>query len=179
MMTRREGNLALAMCIGVLTMFADQASKVWVLAQDTAHQLPRSLTPFFDLVLVWNRGISFGMLKSDAAYGPWLLKGMAALLMLVLLRWLWTASCRLQAAALGLILGGAVGNVIDRFRYGAVVDFLDVNLNGWHLPAFNVADSAICVGVVLLMFESIVPRPKAEEDNVSYLAPETKDRNYL
>lgn len=175
MMTERERNLTTAMIVGVVTMMADQASKMWVLSLDAAHQLPQNLTSFFNLVLVWNQGISFGMLKSDTSYGPWLLKGLAGILMIVLLRWLWTATSRLQAAALGLILGGAVGNLVDRFRHGAVVDFLDVYLQEWHWPAFNVADSAICVGVVLLIVESIVPKPAAK-NSLNYLGRRDEDR---
>ncbi len=112
--------------------------------------------PFFNLVLVWNRGVSFGMF-GDGSAGPWLLVLLAVGIVAALLWWLRKAEGLLSVASLGLIIGGAVGNVIDRLVHGAVVDFLDFHAAGWHWPAFNVADSAITVGVVLLLAESLFP----------------------
>lgn len=112
--------------------------------------------PFFNLVLVWNQGVSFGLF-GDGSAGPWLLVLLAAGIVAALVFWLRKADSLLSVAALGLVIGGAVGNVIDRLIHGAVVDFLDFHLAGWHWPAFNVADSAICIGVVMLLAESLFP----------------------
>ena len=115
-----------------------------------------ALTPFFNLVMVWNRGVSFGMFDSDGALAPWLLSGLALAVVVALLVWLRRVDHPLTAAGLGLIIGGAIGNVIDRVRFGAVLDFLDFHALGWHWPAFNVADSAICVGAVLLLVDGLL-----------------------
>jgi len=112
--------------------------------------------PFFNLVLVWNQGVSFGMF-GDGSVGAWALVLLAAGIVVALVYWLRKADSTLSVVSLGLIIGGAVGNVIDRLVHGAVVDFLDVHAAGWHWPAFNVADSAITVGVVLLLAESLFP----------------------
>jgi signal peptidase II len=120
---------------------------------------PIAVLPFFNLVEVWNRGISFGMFN-DLAYGQWLLSGMAIIITLILLRWLFYTDDRFTAAALGLIIGGAVGNTIDRLRFGAVADYLDFHAFGYHWPAFNFTDAAIFLGVVmLLIFKKTLPTP--------------------
>jgi signal peptidase II len=115
-----------------------------------------ALTPFFNLVLVWNRGVSFGMFDSGGALAPWLLSGLALAVVVALLVWLRRVEHPLPGVGLGLIIGGAVGNVIDRVRFGAVIDFLDVHALGWHWPAFNVADSAICIGAALLLVDGLL-----------------------
>lgn len=115
-----------------------------------------AVTPFFNLVVVWNRGVSFGMLDSGSALSPWLLSGLALVVAALLLVWLRRVDHPLTAAGLGLIIGGAIGNVIDRVRFGAVIDFLDFHALGWHWPAFNVADSAICVGAALLLVDGLL-----------------------
>ena len=167
----RDARLLLASVAFAAILLADQLSKTAVLKAFYAGKLPLAVTSFFNLPLVWNRGVSFGMLANHPM-GPLLLKGLAFVLMLVLLRWLWTAVYWLQALAIGMILGGALGNVVDRFRYGAVVDFLDFHWQGWHYPAFNIADSGICVGVVLLILESIFG-PSAKRDATSPTPQET------
>ena len=112
------------------------------------------ILPFFNLVLVWNTGISFGLLQGDR--GPWLLIGLALAISAVLVVWLWREERLRPRLALWLILAGAVGNVVDRLRYGAVVDFLDFHLAGYHWPAFNVSDSAIFVGAAVLLIDGLV-----------------------
>ena len=104
---------------------------------------PLEVTPFFDLVLVWNQGVSFGLLNGAGGSSPWWLIGLAGAIAALLIAWLWRETRALPQAALWLVLGGALGNVTDRLRFGAVVDFLDFHLGGLHWPAFNVADSAI------------------------------------
>ncbi|MEM9683195.1 MAG: signal peptidase II, partial [Pseudomonadota bacterium] len=114
-------------------------------------------------VLVWNRGVSFGMFGTDSPWGPVLLSALALIISACLVIWLRRVEERFLAAAIGFVLGGALGNVIDRLQYGAVADFLDFHAFGYHWPAFNVADSAITVGVVLLLYDSLFPARKAAE----------------
>ncbi len=114
------------------------------------------ITSFFNLVIVWNKGISFGLFNQDADYGPWILIGLSlaitAIFLVLLLR---GPSSRLQSLGIALIIGGALGNVIDRFRFGAVFDFLDFHLGDYHWPAFNIGDSCICIGVAALVVQTI------------------------
>jgi len=112
------------------------------------------LTPFFDLQMVWNRGISFGLLRADNDAVRWALVVMSFAISGVFLWWLRSAEGRRLAAALGLVIGGAIGNVVDRIRFGAVADFLDFN-GLWFPWVFNVADAAITLGAVLLGVEMI------------------------
>lgn len=111
--------------------------------------------PFFNLVTVWNRGVSFGMFSSNSALVPWLLTAFALAICGFLLGYLRKAQRALLVVAIGGVIGGAIGNVIDRIRFGAVADFLDFHLFGWHWPAFNVADSAIVVGVGLMLVDAL------------------------
>lgn len=145
--------------IAGLVIVLDQLSKWLVLAKIAIP--PHSnmeLLPFFNIVLVWNYGISFGMFAADRQ--PLLLVLMSAAIVLVLLAWLGRNTSKLQAVALGLVIGGALGNVIDRLRFEAVVDFLDVHLGSYHWPAFNIADSCIFIGVVLLCGGGMFTSPK-------------------
>ncbi|HLT00626.1 MAG TPA: signal peptidase II [Geminicoccaceae bacterium] len=144
----RQG-LAIAGVVVVLDQLTKWAILVWL---DRAI----ALTPFFNLVVVWNRGVSFGMFDSTSPLGPWVLSGLALAVVVLLLVWLRRVDHVLTATGLGLIIGGALGNVIDRVRFGAVLDFLDFHAFGWHWPAFNVADSAISVGAVLLLVDGLL-----------------------
>lgn len=117
--------------------------------------------PFANVVLVWNRGVSFGLFNTASDYGPWILSGLAIAISIVLLIWLWRGTERIVGLGIGLILGGAIGNVVDRLIHGAVVDFVDLHAGGAHWPAFNVADSAITVGAVLLVLDSLFHRDKS------------------
>jgi signal peptidase II len=139
----------------------DQASKLWVLARFHLHEvLP--VTDFFSLVLVFNSGAAFSFLSDAGGWQKWFF----VVLALVISVWLIVmirqhARETLMPLALTLVLGGALGNVIDRLRFGAVVDFLDFHVAGWHWPAFNVADSAITVGVALLLWEQFTHKETA------------------
>lgn len=134
----------------------DQLTKWIALTGLDLANNPIAVTSFFNLVLVWNRGVSFGMFNDAGAYGPLILSAIAIAVVLGLIYWLRQAENWLTITALGLVIGGAVGNVIDRFRFGAVVDFLDVHVAGYHWPAFNVADAAICVGAILLLLDGLL-----------------------
>ena len=145
------GWLALAGAIIV----ADFATKAWMLSAFHLHESV-VVTSFFNLVLVMNPGASFSFLADAGGWQRWFF----VILALVISAWLVVlirhhARERLMPAALALVLGGALGNVVDRLRFGAVVDFLDFHFAGWHWPAFNVADSAITVGVILLLWQQL------------------------
>ncbi len=146
----------LGLSLAALIAMLDQGSKWWILADVMDPPRLISVTPFFNIVLVWNRGVSFGILNQDSAWVPWLLSALAAAICVGLFIWLRRAEGRWLAGGLGLIIGGALGNVIDRVRYGAVFDFLDVHAAGFHWPAFNVADAAITVGVATLLIDSLI-----------------------
>ncbi len=150
-----SGLFRIGLIIAVIAAALDQISKLWILNGVMAPPRVIEVTPFFNLVLAWNKGVSFGMFSTDSVYGPWLLTGLAIAIVIALGIWLWRVDTKWVACALGLVIGGAIGNVVDRVRFGAVVDFLDVHAFGYHWPAFNVADSAICVGAVILILESL------------------------
>ena len=141
--------------IAALVLVLDQLSKWWVVG--TVMQPPRIIpvTPFFNLVLGWNRGISFGLFHGDSAFNVWGLPAIALIIVAFLLVWLWRSTDALLSVAIGLIVGGALGNVIDRIRYGAVADFLDFHALGYHWPAFNLADTGIAIGAALLIYDSL------------------------
>lgn len=140
-----------------LVLVSDQMTKWWILNEFMQAEQVVPVSPFFNLVLVWNKGVTFGLLSRYAPdVMPWVLTGTAVLITGLLVRWLLRTSSTLVALGLGAVIGGAVGNIIDRLRYGAVVDFLDFHYRGYHWPAFNIADSAIVLGVGLLLLDSLV-----------------------
>jgi signal peptidase II len=146
--------------LAALVIGLDQVTKLWVLAHfHYGEVLP--VTEFFNLVLVFNRGAAFSFLANADGWQKWffviLALGISTWLVLMIRR---HRRERLMPAALSLILGGALGNVIDRLRFDAVVDFLDFHLAGWHWPAFNVADSAISVGVALLLWQQLTQKER-------------------
>ena len=141
----------LGLSLAALVVLLDQLLKWWI--RTVVMDPPREIevTSFFNLVMAWNRGISFSLFRSDWAAGPYVWAGLAILVAAALGWWLGRVRHKLTAAALGLVIGGALGNAIDRLRLGAVADFLDFHWQGYHWPAFNLADSAISVGIVLLV----------------------------
>lgn len=144
-----------------LVFLLDQLSKFWMLDFLQAQPVPVALLPFFNLVIVWNKGVSFGML-GDAVPGVILALTLAILVIIgFVFLWLRKAALLGEQVALGAVLGGAFGNLLDRLRFGAVFDFLDFHLAGWHWPAFNIADSAICLGFVYLCWIVFFPRRAA------------------
>ena len=160
-MTRGLGLALLA-----LTVVLDQLSKSWIVAyfdaaSSAAPALPvpqRVVAPFFNLALTWNRGMSFGLFNRDSPWNAALFSALAVVIVTALLIWLWRTESALVAAGIGLVAGGAVGNVIDRLRLGAVTDFLDFHWGDWHFATFNLADSAITVGVGLLLLDALLNR---------------------
>ena len=151
------------LAIATLVVVLDQATKLLVLAR-FAHGESLPVTAFFDLVLVYNKGAAFSFLAgADGWQTPLLV--IVALVAITIVAWmLWRNPSRpLLDMGLALILGGAIGNLIDRIAYGKVVDFLLFHAYGWSYPAFNVADSAITVGAAILIIESFVTRKPAGE----------------
>ena len=149
--------LYFGLAISGLVIVVDQVSKIIVLSALGPFQ-GVSVTPFFNLVVVLNTGISFGLFASEGELARYLLVALALIVSIILMRWLASSTNRFVCAALGMIIGGAFGNVIDRLVHKAVVDFLDFHLYGWHWPAFNVADSAITIGVALFVLASLLER---------------------
>jgi signal peptidase II len=145
--------------IAVIACLLDQASKICLLKIVDLANHPIRLGPFFDFVLTRNTGISYGLFQTQGELGQWALLGFKAAAVLVLWIWLARAQDRLTALALGLIIGGAVGNAIDRLAYGWVADFVFFHVSGanWHFNwyVFNLADVAIVAGVMALLYESL------------------------
>ena len=155
--------LARGLAVAAVVAVLDQLSKAAVLAH-FAGRLPgdrEAITSFFNIALTFNRGISFGLFNDGAGLNALVFSAAAAAIVALLIFWLSRASSPFLAVAIGLIIGGAVGNVIDRLRLGAVVDFLDVHVGGLHWPAFNLADSAICIGVAVMLLDGLVIRREA------------------
>ncbi len=155
-MARLAGPQRLGLALALAVIALDQATKLWLyqyLVVDGVRAVP--VLPFFNLVTVWNYGVSFGMFNTGAEATAWIFGLLALAISGALIVWLVRTDRVLLTGALGLIVGGAIGNVIDRFRFGAVFDFLDFHAFGWHWPAFNVADSAITVGVAVLFVDSL------------------------
>ncbi len=147
------GRLAFGLAAAVLVV--DQAVKAWILEGiDLPLRLSVDLIGPLRLTMVWNEGVSFGFLQARHDLARWGLTAFALVVALALAAWARRADRRLLGVALGLIIGGAVGNAIDRARFGAVVDFIDVSALGFFPWVFNVADAAITIGVLLMLLDS-------------------------
>lgn len=147
------GRLAYGLAAAVLVV--DQAVKAWILeGLDLPLRLSVDLVWPLRLTMVWNEGVSFGFLQARHDLARWGLTAFALVVALALAAWARRADRRLLGVALGLIIGGAVGNAIDRARFGAVVDFIDVSALGFFPWVFNVADAAITIGVLLMLLDS-------------------------
>lgn len=151
----------------VVTLVADQASKLWLLnGFDLARRGVVKVTPFFDLVLAWNIGISFGWLQNDGQAAQLALMAVKVVAVIALAIWMARSQTRLATVALGLIIGGAIGNGIDRLAYGAVVDFalfhIEIGGNTYNWYVFNLADAAIVAGVAALLYDSFLGVPAAK-----------------
>ena len=158
--------------IALTVIVADQLSKWYVVTQflavqpnngfaqwlvqknDQAAFVSQKINDFLNIVMVWNPGVSFGMLQTNKMAATIGLTVMAVVVSIGFMVWLWREPKMIRGVTVGLIVGGALGNVWDRWRFGAVVDFIDVHVNNHHWPAFNIADSAICVAVTILLIET-------------------------
>ncbi|HEX9214060.1 MAG TPA: signal peptidase II [Bradyrhizobium sp.] len=151
----------------IVTVILDQASKLWLLnVFDLARWGAVKVTPFFDLVLAWNIGISFGWLQNDSQAAQLALMAVKAVAVVALAIWMARSHTFLATVALGLIIGGAIGNGIDRLAYGAVVDFalfhIEIGGNTLNWYVFNLADVAIVAGVAALLYDSFLGVPAAK-----------------
>ena len=145
----------------IVTLILDQASKLWLLdVFDIAHRGTVRVTPFFDLVLAWNIGISFGWFQNDSPAAQIALMAVKAAAVIALAIWMARARTMMATIALGMIIGGAIGNAIDRIAYGAVVDFalfhVQIGEKTFNWYVFNLADVAIVAGVIGLLYDSFV-----------------------
>ncbi|WP_019906356.1 signal peptidase II [Methylobacterium sp. 77] len=155
----------LGLTVLLTTLVLDQASKLGLyFGTDLVLTQPWHLTSFADFVVVWNRGISYGLFQQDGGLGRWILVAVSVAASVGMIVWMRRAASRLLAAALGLIAGGAIGNAIDRAAYGAVFDFVHLHAGAWSWYVFNVADAAIVAGVIGLLLDSLIPvrRPRDE-----------------
>jgi signal peptidase II len=153
--------IRLGVAVAAITCIADQLTKLWILfVFDLRDKGAVVVTPFMDLVMTWNRGISYGLFQQDSWLGQWPLLAVTVIALILLAVWLTRAESQLTALSLGLIIGGAIGNSIDRIAYGAVADFVLLHLTtasfrfNWYV--FNVADVAIVAGVIGILYETLL-----------------------
>jgi signal peptidase II len=158
----------LGLAVALAAAAVDQAIKLWIIfVTDLGARGSMALLPFLDLVLTWNTGISYGLFPQEGPLGQWALLALKAIAAVLLWIWLARASSRLTAVALGLIIGGAVGNAIDRAAYGAVADFVLLHVTTesfnfkWYV--FNLADAAIVAGVAGLLYETLAGAPAPQK----------------
>jgi signal peptidase II len=147
----------LGFSVAAITLILDQATKLYTFyVYDLPVKEPVEFAPFVNLIVVWNRGISYGLFQQNSELGRWGLIVISILAAGGLFFWIRRTSAKLLAASLGLIAGGAIGNVIDRLWFGAVFDFIQIHVGSWSWYVFNVADAAIVAGVVGLLYDSFV-----------------------
>jgi signal peptidase II len=155
---------ALGLWVALALVALDQAHKLWMLfAFGIADRQPIELAPFFEVILVWNRGVSYGLFQQDSEAGRCALVAFNAIAVMVLAAWLARTATRLSAVAIGLIIGGAIGNALDRIVYGAVADFFHFHVRTFSWYVFNLADVGIVAGVALLLYEAFVGKGRPGE----------------
>lgn len=151
--------ISIGSAVAIFTLILDQFSKMAVVKYFTINLIDIKVTSFFNLVLVYNKGISFGLFnKID--YSNYIFATISLVIVVLLFNWLKKSNKLGEIIALGLVIGGAIGNVVDRVLYQGVVDFLQFHLYGYYWPSFNIADSAIFIGVCILMFFSVDSKSK-------------------
>ncbi len=160
-MSNARRTRAVGFTVALLGLLIDQAVKLWLLGPFDIEAKGRvMLTPFLDLVLVWNRGVSYGLLTQHGDVGRWLLMGLGIVGAGLFSWWLWVTKGRLAALSLGLVIGGAVSNVIDRLAYGAVADFFLFHVGAFEWYVFNLADAWIVAGAIGLVLSWALERPE-------------------
>lgn len=164
-----------------IIVYVDQLSKWWATEEilkagngygffewitripEIADYRSKEMLPFVDFVMVWNNGISFGMFQSDDPVVPLLITLVTAAVIIGFIVWMVRTDIRNVAGGLSMVVGGAIGNLIDRMRFDAVIDFLDFHIFGWHWPAFNLADTCIVLGIAFVVFDSLFLEPRRRE----------------
>ena len=161
-----SSSIRLGLIVALASILFDQASKWWILVEvmDPPKVIP--VTSLLNFVLTWNRGVSFGLFNNEGNFGAWFFSILAIIIVGILLIWLRKAETKVQSISLGFIIGGAIGNVIDRVNHLAVLDFIDFHLGNSHWPAFNAADSFITLGALVLIVDSLFSRQK-NDNNVN------------
>ena len=155
-MTGRQSYTRLGLVVAVIAFLVDQGYKWWMLEiYGIAGRGHVTVTPFLDLVLLWNKGISYGLFPQDSMAGQFVLLAVKFVIVAVLLVWLTRVTQALVAVAVGLVVGGALGNALDRIVHGAVADFFSFHAYGFYWYVFNLADVAIVAGVALLLYDSL------------------------
>jgi signal peptidase II len=153
---RRRRLYRLAALTALLGLAADQGSKWALIAFMARHDdQPVEILPFFNLVMRWNNGTSFSLFHINSHWGPYIFSLAALVIVGVLVLWLSKIASPILAIAIGAVIGGALGNVVDRLRFGAVADFFDAHVGAYHWPAFNIGDSLIVVGVAILALDGL------------------------
>lgn len=157
--------LRFGLIVSALVLLLDQLSKYWVLQ---VYSLPEKISveilPFFSLTMVWNKGISLGLFQAGSGFARWALVGLTVIVTVALIIWLARTHTRLVQVALGLVIGGAIGNIIDRIKFGAVVDFIHLHAFDYSFYVFNIADSAISIGVGLLLLDAFIAGRQDKKD---------------
>ncbi len=154
--------------LALFVLMLDQLSKQWILTGLRLREMPNGhleLSPIMDFTFVWNQGVSFGLFQADQLWGRLVLAGFALAVVIMMLVWLCKVDTKWIASALGLIIGGALGNLIDRLRFGKVVDFINFSDIGF-VWVFNVADAAINIGVAFILFEALFLEPRRKRKTV-------------
>jgi signal peptidase II len=159
MLPMRPHRYLMWLCLAAVLVVLDFWTKN-LASQNLSLYRPVELTSWLNLTLAHNEGAAFSFLAGAGGWQRWFFSVVAVVISLILMVWLWRLPnrSRLLPVSISLVLGGAIGNLIDRIRYGYVVDFIDVHVDGWHWPAFNLADSVIVIGVILLLIEGFLPR---------------------
>ena len=147
----------LGLAAAVLAFLVDQGSKLWLMnVYEIGERQPVRLAPFLDLVMAWNPGVSYSWFSATTPAGRWTLVAVTLAATVLLAVWLWRAATRVAGLALGLFVGGALGNAVDRAAYGAVADFFHFHVGSFSWYVFNLADVAIVAGVALLLYDSLL-----------------------
>lgn len=151
----------------VIAFIIDRISKWWFVdVFDLPNKGVVEILPIFNVVMVWNRGVSFGMFSASDEFGRWALVALTLVIVAILFHWLRSAQNIWQSGAIGLVIGGAFGNIYDRVKFGAVIDYFQFHWNDWYFAVFNVADSFIFIGAVLLIINSTFgDEPEDQKDN--------------
>lgn len=157
----------LAFGLAAVVFLLDQLVKHWIVnVVRLEEQITIPVLPFFSLTWVENRGVSMGMLTADTEVGRWLLVGLTAVIATVVAVWIRRERLWPESVALGLILGGALGNIVDRVRFGYVVDFVHLHWGPWSFYVFNIADAAITIGVIILLFRALIGRSDGNSERL-------------
>lgn len=157
-----DANARHGFLLALIVLAADQLSKWWILE---SFNLPQKgsveLLPFLNFTMVWNKGISMGLMTANGDLGRWILVAVTSIVTIALIVWLARCSDKWLSLALGALIGGALGNIIDRIVYGAVADFIHLHAFNWSFYVFNVADAMISLGVIILLFDGLRSEDKS------------------